>query len=91
MNKKDNYGVIIGEQGLSISIEFITNIALMYCMAILQGEKHWSYNRFIKPLMPNFNMLFINAGSDSEMFNYPFQIIQGRIKKGCSVCGICRG
>jgi len=76
---------IIAEPGLSIHIEYITNLALMLCVSILQGRKSWGYRRFIKPLLPN-NIVFVNAGSNSIMFSHPLQIRYGSVKRKCSVC-----
>jgi len=84
----DDITRLMAEPGLALNIDYITNLGLMFALALLLGGKSLHYRTLIKPLLPDQNIIFVNAGSEPHMmFNQPFEVVYGKIKtKTCPVC-----
>lgn len=84
----DDPSRLMAEPGLAINIDYITNLGMMYAMALLLGPESNHYQTLIEPLLPDSNIIFVNSGSSPHlMFQLPFEVVYGKIKrKTCPAC-----
>jgi len=78
-----------GEPGLNAAINFVTDVAQQYALALLLRKEDCEMAKTIEPLK---NLLLVGGllGQDYYFFRKPFDIIQPALKGPWKECGTCQ-